>query len=178
MELKPLFQDLANAIREKDGTAEPIVASTFPARVRAIPAGGLPEGLRNINLTADPPEGGTVSGGGAAQDGMTVTVSAAKNEGYTFDGWKENGVNVFGGYDYTIQVERDINLLAAFHFTTELGPWNLATLPSSANWSSVTYGNGKFVAVAASSNKAAYSDDGVNWKAATLPSSTNWLGVT
>ena len=36
MELKPLFQDIADAIREKDGTTEPIVAETFPERVRAI----------------------------------------------------------------------------------------------------------------------------------------------
>lgn len=40
MALTELFTDIANAIREKDGTTEAIVASTFPARIRAIPAGG------------------------------------------------------------------------------------------------------------------------------------------
>jgi hypothetical protein len=53
-----------------------------------------------------------------------------------------------------------------------------ATLPSSSNWHSVTYGNGKFVAVAYGSTTAAYSTDGINWTAATLPSSSNWESVT
>ena len=46
-----------------------------------------------------------------------------------------------------------------------------STLPSSASWSSIAYGNGKFVAVAGNSDTAAYSTDGVTWTAATLPSS-------
>jgi glycopeptide antibiotics resistance protein len=57
--------------------------------------------------------------------------------------------------------------------------WIAATLPSSANWVSITYGNGKFVTVAAGdSNKAAYSTNGINWTMSTLPSIANWLGVT
>ena len=39
-----------------------------------------------------------------------------------------------------------------------------AQMPSSASWSSITYGNGKFVAVSVDSAKAAYSEDGINWK--------------
>lgn len=35
-----LFEDIADAIREQDETADPIVADTFPARIRAIPSGG------------------------------------------------------------------------------------------------------------------------------------------
>ncbi|NBI84541.1 hypothetical protein D3Z48_21340, partial [Clostridiaceae bacterium] len=56
--------------------------------------------------------------------------------------------------------------------------WKPATLPSSASWESITYGNGKFVAVAYNSNKAAYSTDGINWAATTLPSSASWRSVT
>ena len=52
------------------------------------------------------------------------------------------------------------------------------TLPSNPSWQSVTYGNGKYVAVAYNSNAAAYSTDGITWTAATLPSSTNWVSVT
>ena len=52
------------------------------------------------------------------------------------------------------------------------------SLPSSANWMSVTYGDGKFVTVASSSSKSAYSTDGINWTASTLPSSANWMSVT
>jgi hypothetical protein len=57
--------------------------------------------------------------------------------------------------------------------------WTAATLPSSTDWYSVTYGNGKFVAVVNSSaTAAAYSTDGINWTAATMPSSANWHSVT
>ena len=56
--------------------------------------------------------------------------------------------------------------------------WTASTLPSSANWWSVTYGNGKYVAVATSSSTAAYSTDGINWTASTLPSSASWYSVT
>ena len=35
-----LFDDIADAIREKDETTDAIVADTFPSRIRAIPSGG------------------------------------------------------------------------------------------------------------------------------------------
>jgi hypothetical protein len=38
--------------------------------------------------------------------------------------------------------------------------------------------DGKFVAVARNSNKAAYSADGINWAETTLPSSASWYSVT
>ena len=47
-----LFGDIADAIREKDETTEPIVADTFPSRIRAIPTGGGTETITAINLTA------------------------------------------------------------------------------------------------------------------------------
>ena len=56
--------------------------------------------------------------------------------------------------------------------------WIASTLPSSANWQSVTYGDGKFVAVVKDSDKAAYSTDGINWTASTMPSSASWWSVT
>ena len=39
-----LFDDIADAIREQDETTDPIVADTFPARIRAIPSGGGTDG--------------------------------------------------------------------------------------------------------------------------------------
>jgi hypothetical protein len=58
-------------------------------------------------------------------------------------------------------------------------PWTAETLPSSQNWTSVAYGNGIFVAVAAGpSTVAATSPDGINWTAQTLPSSQAWESVT
>ncbi len=40
MKPRELYRGIADAIREKDGTSEPIVAESFPERIRAIPAGG------------------------------------------------------------------------------------------------------------------------------------------
>ena len=51
-------------------------------------------------------------------------------------------------------------------------------MPSPMNWSSITYGNGKFVTVAVLYNQAAYCDDDLNWKSATLPSSAWWFSIT
>lgn len=56
--------------------------------------------------------------------------------------------------------------------------WTVAAnLPSSANWRAVTYGNGRFVAVAFGSTKAAWSTDGITWNAAVLPTSLNWIAI-
>jgi hypothetical protein len=52
-------------------------------------------------------------------------------------------------------------------------------LPGPA-WRSVTYGNGKFVAVATYNNKAAYSTDGISWTVSPIgtPGSNQWYSVT
>ena len=55
---------------------------------------------------------------------------------------------------------------------------NNARMPNSDSWQSITYGNGKFVAVASVSDKAAYSEDGINWTASTMSNSTNRFSVT
>jgi hypothetical protein len=61
-------------------------------------------------------------------------------------------------------------------YSTDGTSWQSATLPS-ANWTSVTWGDGKFVAVAQGSDISAYSFDGVNWTASTLSASSSWKEV-
>ena len=51
------------------------------------------------------------------------------------------------------------------------------SLPSDKTWSSVTFGNNRFVAVASHSNIAAYSDDGITWTQTGLPSSEEWSSI-
>jgi hypothetical protein len=55
-------------------------------------------------------------------------------------------------------------------------------LPSSSEWTSITFGDGRFVAVSgvtADSNAVAYStNNGTTWAAGTMPSSTRWSSVT
>ena len=41
--------------------------------------------------------------------------------------------------------------------------WNQTTLPNQRLWNSIAYGNGKYVAVAESSQFMAVSSDGINW---------------
>ena len=53
----------------------------------------------------------------------------------------------------------------------------VSILPSSQNWSSVCYGNGKFVAVADYTNIMAYSTDGISWTQGIMPSSQYWRSV-
>ena len=107
---------IADAIREKDGTTTPIPAYTFAERIRAIETGGLPDNVRTITLTADPPEGGTVSGGGVASDGMLITISATANEqeNFVFEGWKENSQIVSDIEDYSLVLQGNRDFTAVF----------------------------------------------------------------
>ena len=54
--------------------------------------------------------------------------------------------------------------------TSEVALWTASTMPSSTDWQSVTYGDGKFVAIVQNTDKSAYSTDGVNWIISALPS--------
>lgn len=54
MALTDLFNDIADAIREKDGTTAEIVASTFPDRIRAIPTGIGGVQLESITIINPP----------------------------------------------------------------------------------------------------------------------------
>lgn len=49
-----------------------------------------------------------------ASDGMSITITAAKNGGYYFDGWKENGSFVSKESDYSFQIDADRALVALF----------------------------------------------------------------
>lgn len=158
------LKEIADAIREKDGTTEAITANNFPIRIRALKAGieSLPENVRIITLTAKPLDGGIVSGGGIATDLMTVTVVAEAHEeqNFIFDGWKENGSVVSTKPLYTFLVNTNHKLTAIFsekQYTPGVD-WFTATLPATGQWLSVTYGNGKFVAI--DDGKIVYSSSG------------------
>ena len=57
--------------------------------------------------------------------------------------------------------------------------WTQGTMPSSENWISVCYGNGKYVAVSTTNNTSnmAYSANGVNWTQGNMSSSQQWSSV-
>ena len=68
----------------------------------------------SIQLSAEPSEGGSVSGGGEVAEGTVVTVTATANEGYTFTGWQENGSTVSTAASYTFTATADRSLVALF----------------------------------------------------------------
>lgn len=75
----------------------------------------------NIALSADPQNGGTVSGGGDKEEGASCTVVATPAQDMVFDGWFENGQLVSNSASYTFTVERARALVAHFGEAPESG---------------------------------------------------------
>ena len=69
---------------------------------------------REITAIANPPERGTVAGGGTFEGGQTCTVTATANEGYVFFNWSENGIIVSTDATYSFIVAGNRNLIASF----------------------------------------------------------------
>ena len=67
-----------------------------------------------VTATADPTEGGTVTGGGACLNGSTCTVTATPAQGYHFFYWTENEETVSFDASYSFTVESNRNLVAHF----------------------------------------------------------------
>lgn len=67
-----------------------------------------------ITVSANPAEGGTVSGGGSYARGSQATVNAVMNEGYDFVGWYENGSKVSDNLNYSFTVQGARTLEARF----------------------------------------------------------------
>ena len=67
-----------------------------------------------ISVSANPNNGGNVSGGGTYNQGASCTVHATANSGYTFTNWTENGTQVSTNANYTFMVTGNRNLVANF----------------------------------------------------------------
>ena len=68
----------------------------------------------SINVSANPSDGGTVTGGGTYNYGASCTVTAIPHQRYVFDSWTENGVVVSTDQSYTFIVNANRNLVANF----------------------------------------------------------------
>ena len=75
--------------------------------------------IYTIKVSADPAEGGNVTGGGTYQEGQSCTVVASSNANYVFENWTENSdvVSTEASYTFTVTANRD--LVANFSFTTQ-----------------------------------------------------------
>ena len=81
-----------------------------------------------ISVSANPANGGTVTGGGTYQQGQSCTVSATANNGYTFTNWTENGNVVSNNANYTFTVNGNRTLVA--HFTQQNYTINVSANPT------------------------------------------------
>ena len=81
--------------------------------VRAVRSSGLNTTFV-IDVTANPAEGGEVSGGGTYQEGVECTLTATANSGYIFSSWTENGNTVSTDANYTFTVSDNRTLVANF----------------------------------------------------------------
>lgn len=76
MALSDLFNGIADAIREKDGTADKILALTFPERIRGIPTGsGGGIQLSSISVASLPFKTVYAPGENFVPDGLVVTAT-------------------------------------------------------------------------------------------------------
>ena len=93
----------------------------------------------SIELSCDPEEGGSVSGGGIHTVGSQCTVTAVASSGYTFVNWTENGNQVSTEATYTFNVTRECHLVAnfttqAYIITAEVTPDNSGTVTGTGGY--------------------------------------------
>ncbi len=67
-----------------------------------------------VTATANPSEGGIVSGGGSYSAGQTATVTATPNSGWRFTGWFEGSNKVSSNASYSFTVTGKATLTAKF----------------------------------------------------------------
>ena len=67
-----------------------------------------------VALSANPEEGGEVTGGGVFGADETCTVTATSNDGYAFGIWTRDGMRVSTNAEYTFYVSGDMDLVALF----------------------------------------------------------------
>ncbi len=93
------------------------IVVTKPQRqpyMQDITVGGGGGTTYNITVSANPTNGGTVTGGGTYNQGQSCTVTATANSGYTFTNWTENGNVVSTQANYTFNVNSNRTLVANF----------------------------------------------------------------
>lgn len=80
-----------------------------------------------VALSANPEDGGVVSGEGSYTAGTTVTVEATASEGYNFINWTENGTIISSNTQYSFAINSNRTLVAnfelqSFDITVEANP--------------------------------------------------------
>lgn len=123
-----------------------------------------------INVSANPSNGGNVSGGGTYTQGQSCTVSASANNGYTFVNWTENGTQASSNANYTFEVNGNRTLVANF----QIQSYTISVAANPSNGGTVTGGGsyeyGQICSVTANSGNGF---NFVNWTENGVQVSTN-----
>ena len=95
-----------------------------------------------ITATADPNDGGSVSGGGVFNYGQTCNLTATANTGYVFANWTKNGTQVSTNANYSFVVTESASYVAHFQeqsytITATANPTNGGAASGGGNF---TYG--------------------------------------
>ena len=124
----------------------------------------------SITASADPNNGGTVTGGGTYNYGQSCTLSATHATGYTFVNWTKNGQQVSTNASYTFNVTSSGAYVAHF----QIQSYNIAVVAKPANGGTVTGGGtytyGQNCTITATANEGY---DFINWTENNIPVSTN-----
>ena len=93
-----------------------------------------------ITVSANPSNGGSVSGGGQYQQGQTCTLTATNNPGFTFDHWTRNGTTLSGGATISFTVTSNATYVAYFISNTGGHEYVDLGLPSGLLWATCNIG--------------------------------------
>ena len=95
----------------------------------------------DITVSANPANGGTVTGEGTYDTGTTATLTATANEGYTFSHWTRNGtiVSSNASYSFTVNAANSGAYVANF----SLNSYTVTASAEPAEYGTVTVGSSK-----------------------------------
>ena len=92
-----------------------------------------------IGVSANPSNGGSVTGGGTYEQGQSCTVTATAATGFNFQKWTENGSQVSTNASYTFTVSGNRNLVAVF----QTGNYAISATANPTNGGTIT-GTGSY----------------------------------
>ena len=107
-----------------------------------------------VNLSSNPPTGGTTTGGGSFNSGTSVSVTATPNVGYTFSNWTEGLIVVSSGSNYTFTILGNRTLVANFTAIVSTYTLNVTAVNGTVvkNPDQPTYNSGVSVQLTATAN--------------------------
>ena len=107
-----------------------------------------------ISVSANPTNGGTVTGGGTYIEGVSCTVTATPNTNYTFTNWTENGTVVSTNASYTFTVNENHSLVANFTYVPPTYTVSVSANPTNGGnvTGDGTYTEGQICTITATAN--------------------------